>query len=190
MHVLEIAVVVFKWLQGLQLHTIGSEALVVTAQGSLSGVIFLPAKSAGEDTLHTITLLPCGDRENCPPQGAQKTVWLLAYGTGAWAPAADSQLFWPFPQHLFAHLTGATSHFSWQNVCILFHFWTPTCNSQSFLTCSCFMLSRSTVLTLTLALPPSSPSWYFTIQNIVRAKQMCPWLCCSSVKMILYNKVQ
>lgn len=41
------------------------------------------------------------------------------------------------------------------------------------LTCSCFMLSRSAVLTLILPSPPSSPSQYFTIQNISRAKRTC-----------------
>lgn len=123
---------------------------------------------------HTSTLLSCGDEGKHPSQGLQKMLCLLAYCTGAQAPAADNPLLnLAFLPTALCKFNGR--HFPLQLAKPL-HF-ILVLDARAYLpkllTCSCFKLSRSTVLTLTFTLPPSSPSHYFTIQNRARAKQIC-----------------
>lgn len=160
-------------------------------RGTLPGAGLLPAKPSGEEMLLITTLLPCRAEGNCPSQGPQKTARLPAYSTGARAPAADSpRLNLAFLPTALCKFNGC--HFPLQLAKALhFIFLLDACvQLPKLLTCLWFIVSRSTFLTLTLALPPSSPSQSFTIENIARAKWICLWLPCASVKKVLYNKAQ
>lgn len=103
-----------RWSSGGPLH-----------RGSLAGVGFLPCKASWiRDTGMRETAYPKGHRKLC---GCYFTAQDPRHQL-----LADLCWTWPSSQQPLANLTGAASHFSWPKLCILFCFWMPMCNSQSF----------------------------------------------------------